>query len=99
MYLEYEEQTQRIVQAGIIQAKPAADILDYICAEMVLDEVHFLWRPFLKDAGDDMVLEAAVTGGCTHIVTHNTRDFRGAEDFGVAVFTPGQFLRLLRGAS
>ncbi|MCK5801796.1 MAG: PIN domain-containing protein [Lentisphaeria bacterium] len=63
-----------------------------------LDAVYFLWRPFLRDADDDMVLEAAVAGGCSHIVTHNTKDFRGVEEFGLAVLTPGQFLRLLRGA-
>lgn len=26
--------------------------------------VHFLWRPFLSDQKDDMVLEAAVNGQC-----------------------------------
>lgn len=98
LYLEYEEQVQRIVKAGIIKRAAATDILDYICEEMVLDNVYFLWRPFLKDADDDMVLEAAVAGNCSHIVTHNTKDFREIEKFGVAAFTPAQFLQLLRGA-
>jgi len=98
LYLEYEEQAQRIVADGIIARGPATDILDFICEAMVLDAVYYLWRPFLRDADDDMVLEAAVAGGCSHIVTHNTRDFRGVEKFGLAVLTPGQFRRLLRGA-
>ncbi len=99
LYLEYEEQALRVAKAGIIDQIAVDDILDYICKAMVLDTVHFLWRPFLRDADDDMVLEAAVAGGCSHIVTHNTRDFRGVEEFGLAILTPGQFLRLLRGAS
>ena len=99
LYLEYQEQALRVVKVGLIDLEPADGILDYICEMMVLDAVHFLWRPFLRDADDDMVLEAAVAGGCSHIVTHNTRDFRGVEEFGLAVLTPGQFLRLLRGAS
>jgi len=99
LYLEYQEQALRVVSTGLIDGKAADDILDYICETMVLDVVHFLWRPFLRGADDDMVLEAAVAGGCSHIVTHNTKDFRGVGEFGLAVLTPGQFLRLLRGAS
>jgi len=98
LYLEYSEQALLVVSAGIAERETVDDILDYVCDVMVLDPVHFLWRPFLRDADDDMVLEAAVAGGCSHIVTHNTRDFRGVEEFGIAVLTPGQFLQLLRGA-
>ncbi len=39
----------------------------------------------------------AVAAGCQAIVTHNTRDFTGADRFGVEVLTPGQFLRRLEG--
>ena len=37
---------------------------------------------------DDFVLELAIAGGCSFIVTYNIRDFSGAEDFGVQVVTP-----------
>ena len=46
--------------------------------------------------GDEFVLELAVAAGCRVIVTHNTRDFKGAERFGISVITPGEFLVLLR---
>lgn len=46
---------------------------------------------------DDMVVELAVAAGCEVIVTHNTRDFRGAERFGVRLVTPETFLEELRG--
>jgi hypothetical protein len=39
-----------------------------------LQEIHFLWRPFLADADDDLVLELASAAGCRHIVTHNVND-------------------------
>jgi len=32
-------------------------------------DISFLWRPQLKDPADEMVLEAAVNGRCSHIVT------------------------------
>jgi predicted nucleic acid-binding protein len=46
----------------------------------------------LKDPGDDLVLEVAVAGGCQAVVTYNRRDFAGAEQFGIRVLTPAQFL-------
>jgi len=40
-------------------------------------DIHYLWRPFLPDPDDDMVLELAFAANCDFIVTHNTGDFRG----------------------
>jgi len=59
----------------------------------------FLWRTFLKDPDDDMVLETAVNGQADAIVTFNTRDFRdGAARFGISVLRPGEAVsRLERG--
>ncbi len=52
-------------------------------------ETHFLWRPQLRDPGDEMVLEAAVSGGVDVLVTFNRRDFRGAPaQFGIEVLLP-----------
>lgn len=52
-------------------------------------KLHFLWRPFLKDSGDDKVLETAVNGGASTIVTFNTKDFEGVEKyFGIRILTP-----------
>lgn len=79
--------------------RTAADALGYVrylASQAHLQEIHFLWRPFLPDADDDMVLELAVAAGCRHIVTHNVRDFRGTEQFGVTPISPGDFLNLLR---
>mgnify|MGYP001378754473 CR=1 FL=1 len=40
----------------------------------------------------DLVLEAAVNGGCSAIVTWNVRDFQLAASLGLQVLTPQQFL-------
>lgn len=53
--------------------------LRYLVSQSHLQEIHFLWRPFLRDADDDMVLELAFAAGCRHIVTHNVKDFHGAD--------------------
>ncbi len=72
--------------------------LRYLAAQAHLQEIHFLWRPFLPDPHDDLVLELAFAAGATHIVTHNVKDFRGSAQLGVAAVTPREFLHLIRSA-
>jgi predicted nucleic acid-binding protein len=60
-------------------------------------ESHFLWRPYLPDPNDEMVLEAAVNGRANAIVTFNARDYGNVpQTFGIDVLTPAQALRRLR---
>ena len=70
--------------------------LRYLASVAHLQDVHFLWRPFLRDPDDDMVLECAIASGSQFIVTHNIRDFRRVEELNVQAITPGDFLKLLR---
>jgi predicted nucleic acid-binding protein len=56
-------------------------------------DIHFRWRPQLRDAGDEMVLETAVNGRADAVVTFHTRDFSVATThFGIMVLSPGQVL-------
>ena len=41
--------------------------------------IYFTLRPNLRDEGDNMVYECAVNFGADYIVTHNVRDFEGAD--------------------
>jgi predicted nucleic acid-binding protein len=69
------------------------EVIDYLCATGIHQNIHFLWRPKLPDSQDDMVLETAVNGGCSVIVTHNVRDFAPAVSLGVTARTPAEFLQ------
>lgn len=69
--------------------------LRYLASIAHLQDVHYLWRPFLRDPDDDMVLECAIASGSRYIVTHNVRDFRRADALGLKAITPGHFLQLL----
>lgn len=62
----------------------------------MLQDVHYLWRQFLRDPDDDMVLECAVASGSRHVVTHNVRDFARAHELGIQALAPAEFLTLLR---
>lgn len=77
-------------------ANMALGFIRYIASMSHLQDVHFLWRPFLRDPDDDMVLECAVAAGCRYIVTHNTKDFRRTAELGVKAVTAGQFLQILK---
>jgi predicted nucleic acid-binding protein len=96
LFLEYQEVCHRTREHIRRSVRQIDDILNYVCSVCTLHKVHYLWRPFLPDPDDDMVLELAVAAQATHIVSHNFRDFRGCERFGVTAITPGDFLKLLR---
>ncbi len=70
--------------------------LRYLASLAHLQDVYFLWRPYLRDPDDDMVLECAVASGSRFIVTHNVKDFRRAENLNVKAITPASFLNILR---
>lgn len=69
--------------------------LDYLLSISHLQVIHYRWRPALKDPDDDFVLEFAAAAGCQYIVTHNLRDFRGCEAWGLEPVTPSALLKRL----
>lgn len=78
----------------VLSAEEIDDIIDFICSRAERHKIFYLWRPALKDPGDDFVLELAVKANAT-IVTWNVADFKHAARFGVAVITPREFLESL----
>jgi predicted nucleic acid-binding protein len=48
----------------------------------------FLWRPSLPDPKDDFILELAVESRADFLLTFNSKDFAGADSFGVRVISP-----------
>lgn len=91
LVLEYEDALLRPGVTGLRQGDVDA-VLDYFCKVAHLQQIFYLWRPFVPDPKDDMLLELAVAARCQSIVTYNVRDFVGAEKFGVSVLEPGPFL-------
>ena len=82
---------------GLRRAATVDIFLDALIAKSEPVEIHFLWRPQLRDAGDEMVLEAAVNGGVGAIVTFNRRDYGSAPGlFGIEVLLPKEALLMLR---
>ena len=92
--LEYEEAIRRDSHANRLTQHDVETVVDYLCSVANQHNVFFLWRPSLRDADDEMVLEVAVACQSETIVTFNTRDFaQAASQFGVKILRPAEFLR------
>lgn len=92
LILEYEEAAKNSLDALLLTEQDIDDVVDYLCAVGQRHKLYYLWRPFLSDPQDDMVLELAVSANCDLIITHNVKDFEGADQFGIEVITPREFL-------
>jgi len=93
LVLEYEVVLLRCrTELGKTQ-EDVADMINALCALAKHQKIYFLWRPYLRDRNDEMVLELAVAARCDAIVTYNQRDFRGADQFGIRVITPRTLLQ------
>ena len=93
LVLEYEAATKKLLGESALTEDDIDNVIDYICSVARHQQISFLWRPFLKDARDDMVLELAVSAGCDEIITYNKKDFQGVEEFGIRVKSAREFLQ------
>jgi putative PIN family toxin of toxin-antitoxin system len=96
LLLEYEEIVKATAPETGLTPQEADDILDYLAAASSHQEVHFLWRPQLRDPDDEFILELAVECGADFVISYNRRDLEeGCARFGMRVLTPKEFLSLV----
>jgi putative PIN family toxin of toxin-antitoxin system len=98
LLFEYEAVLTRPehLAASAASAADVGVVLDDLaaCAEPV--RLDFLWRPLLRDADDEMVLETAVNGRADVLATFNLADLAAvAARFGVRALRPADLLRAL----
>ncbi len=93
LVLEYEEVCRRLLPPLGLSHEQIIDFLDYFCTICQPHKIFYLWRPYLKDADDDFLLELAVEAGADFIVTFNKKDFVGVEKFSIQALTPKEFLQ------
>ena len=92
LLFEYEDILKRNQVVLGLTNQEIEKILDYLCMQSEHQKIYFLWRPFLADLKDDHLLELAIASGTKLIVTQNTKDFKGAEEFGIRSITPKELL-------
>jgi putative PIN family toxin of toxin-antitoxin system len=99
LFLEYEDVLKRPAQrlATGLSIEQVDLFLAALSDAIEPVELHFRWRPQVRDAADEMVLEVAINGQADALVTHNIRDFSGAADrFGIQVLRPAEVLKRIR---
>jgi len=57
--------------------------------------IYYGWRPNLRDEGDNHLIELAVAGSASAVITKNARDFRSAELHfpGLRILLPEEVLK------
>jgi predicted nucleic acid-binding protein len=94
--LEYEDVLRRREVLPHLTETDARDFIDYFVSQSIECRIHFLWRPFLPDPKDDLVLELALAGAARFILTHNLKHFGKAMSLGIDAVTPRAFLDILK---
>lgn len=95
LLLEYEEKINEQAPEFGYTKDDIENFLDFLCSEANEPAIYFRWRPFLKDADDEMVLDLAIAANADYIITYNLRDFRNVERFNIKAITPYEFLQIL----
>lgn len=101
IFLEYEDVLKRPYSLSQFQLSvPQVDtILDVVAAVGNWHKIYYRLRPNLKDEGDNMLVELAVTAGAEYLVTNNIKDFTVRSDLkfdDLKVITPIQFIHIWR---
>ncbi|HXX36086.1 MAG TPA: putative toxin-antitoxin system toxin component, PIN family [Thermodesulfobacteriota bacterium] len=95
LLFEYEDILRRNQAILGLSNQEIEKILDYLCLRSEHQKIYFLWRPYLSDPKDDHLLELAIASETKLIVTHNTKDFKGVEGFGIRSITPKKLMEEL----
>jgi putative PIN family toxin of toxin-antitoxin system len=99
LFLEYEDVLKRPEQRLVHGLTP--DAIDEFLAELAAlvepVEVHFLWRPQVRDPNHEMVLEAVIHGQADALVTYNVADFGFAgERFSIPILRPADLFKKVK---
>lgn len=97
LYFEYLDVLMRSdVRPPNLSDLEIMDVVNEIAASSYYHDIYFLWRPWLKDRKEDMILELAIASQADYLVTFNLKDFGGIELFGTKAVLPADFLKLVR---
>ncbi len=99
LFLEYEDVLKRPEHrlAHGLTPEQIEEFLAELAALVEPVEVHFQWRPQVRDPSDEMVLEAAINGRADALVTYNVADFELAgERFHIPVMRPADLLKKVK---
>jgi len=99
LYMEYQDVLLRPeILHNKYTEKEIYGFTKYLAKIAHKQSIYYLWRPWLKDPKDDMVLEAEFASQAKYIVAHNMKDFRGKrieETMGIIPVSAQEFLGIV----
>ena len=95
LLFEYEEILKSVGKDLGLTLQEVDLAIAAICNIANFHPIFFLWRPMLKDADDEFLIDLALKAQVDFIITYNQRDLQPVERFGIQVVTPKQFLQIV----
>ncbi len=98
LWLEYEDVLGRDIWTDTTNDQERRQVLAALARVGRWVNIYYGWRPNLPDEADNHLVELAIAGGATAIITHNVRDIRRGELLlsGLQVHTPADYLEKTR---
>ena len=97
LFLEIEDvsKRKRVLDVCPLTGQEISELLNAFYAVCRWVSIYYLWRPNIPDEGDNFLIELALAGNATHIVTNNIRDFQHSELHfpGLSFVKPEEILR------
>jgi len=97
LFSEYEDVSKRkkIIDACPLTNEEITELLNALYSLCEWVPIYYLWRPNIADEDDNFLIELALAGNATHIVTNNISDLKSAElKFPeLKIVTPGRLLK------
>ena len=81
LFLEYEavRKRERIRKLCPLNGDEIEELLNAYYSICEWTPIYYLWRPNIVDEGDNFLIELALAGNASHIITNNVRDLKNAE--------------------
>ena len=95
LFKEYEDVLSRknIISKSKLSKNDIDELLNALLSISKWNDIFYLWRPNLKDEGDNHLIELAVASNSKYIVTNNKKDFINTQlHFGFDIVTAKEFL-------
>ena len=97
LFLEYEDVSKRenILELCPLTSDEIRELLNAFYKTCRWVPIYYLWRPNIKDEGDNFLIELALAGNASRIITNNIKDLKNAELIfpDLQIETPEQFLQ------
>lgn len=99
LFLEYEDLLSRpgLFARSPLSARERVDLIAAFASVSEWVDIYYSWRPNLRDEGDNHLIELAVAGTASVIVTNNVRDLRSGELHfpSIRILTPSGLMKEL----